>query len=198
MTSCRAPAYLVLLLALIGLAFYTLWPRPSFVSMVIYTTSPSTTTPSQDVEQGLHHTHKPPSLTIPSLSDVKQGLYQPDNSIPSLEVPHHIHNPPSHPLTSPLDVKQEESQTHKPPTSSLLNTKQGPHHTHKPLSHTKPSLLDVKQEPHKPANTDSSSLATLLTDLKFNNYGIVESNDQLVMQDIPCGYSRMCVLTTCS
>ena len=189
MTSCRLLVVLLVTAILFGLAFYTLWLCPSFVSMVIFTTSPTTTTPSQDTEQGTSHTHKPPSLTIPSLSDVQQGLYQPDNSIPSSEVPHHTHNPPSHPLTSPLDVKQEESQTHKPPTSSLPNTKQGPHHTHKPLSHTKPSLSDVKQEPHKPANTDSSSLATLLAGLKFNNYGIVESNDQLVMQDIPCGYS---------
>ena len=189
MISCRLPVIVLLVTAILfGLAFYTLWLRPSFVSMVIYTTSPSTTTPSQDVEQGASHAHKPPSFTTPSLSDVKQGLYQPDNSIPSSEVKQESHHkPPSHPLTSPLDVKQEE--THKLPTSSLPNTKQGPHHTHKPLSHTKPSLSHVKQEPHKPVNTDSSSLATLLAGLKFNNYGIVESSDQFVMQDIPCRYS---------
>ena len=175
---------------LFGLAFYSLRLHPSFVSMVIFTTSPTTTSP--DVKQGTSHAHNPPSFTIPSLSDVKQGLYQPDNSIPTSELKqelHHIHNPPPHLLTSPLDVKQEESQTHKLPTSSLPNTKQGPHRTHKPLSHTKPSLSDVKQELHKPANADSSSLATLLAGLKFNNYGIVESSDQFVMQDIPCRYS---------
>ena len=153
LTSCRLLATLLVATTLFGLAFYTLWLRPSFVSMVIFTTSP-TTTPSQDVKQGTGH--KPPSFTIPS-SEVKQG-------------PYHTHKLPSH-ITPSQDVKQ------------------GSYHTHKLPSHITPSLSDVKQESHKPANTDDSSLATLLAGLKFNNYGLVESSDQFVMQDIPCRYS---------
>ena len=208
-TSCRLLATLLVATTLFGLAFYTLWLRPSFVSMVIFTTSP-TTTPSQDVKQGAGH--KPPSFIVPS-SEVKQEL-------------HHVHKPSSQPNTSPLDVKQQASQTHKPsppnteqgsyhthklpshitPSQGVKqgsyhthklpshitpsqDVKQGSYHTHKLPSHTNPSLSDVKQESHKPANTDNSSLATLLAGLKFNNYGLVESSDQFVMQDIPCRYS---------
>ena len=156
-----------------GLAFYTLRLHPSFVSMVIFTTSP-TTTPSQDVKQGAGH--KPPSHTAPS-QDVEQGAS-------------HAHQPPS--FTIPLqDMKQGPQHTHKLPshTTPSQDVKQGPYHTHKLPSHTTPSLSDIKQEPHEPANTDDSSLATLLASLKFNNYGLVESSDQFVMQDIPCRYS---------
>ena len=169
-----------------GLAFYTLRLHPSFVSMVIFTTSP-TTAPSPDVKQGAGH--KPPSHTTTPSSEVKQGAGHkpPSFTIPSSEVkqePYHVHKPSSQPNTSPLDVKQQASQTHKP---SLPNTQQGSHR-HRLPSHTTPSLSDVKQKLHKPANTDDSFLATLLASLKFNNYGLVESSDQFVMQDIPCRY----------
>ena len=49
-----------------------------------------------------------------------------------------------------------------------------------------PDLKQGESHTHKPVHSDNSSLATLLTSLKFNNYGVVKSTDQLIMQDIPC------------
>ena len=90
------------------------------------------------------------------------------------------------PTTTPLpDLEKGASHTHKPPLEAIpllssLDVKQGASHTHK-LDHS----------------ADDSSLATLLTSLKFNNYGIVKSTDQFTIQDIPCGYTVINLKVQC-
>ena len=102
--------------------------------------------------------------TVPRSPDLKQGAS-------------HTHKPPSHTVhlsSSPLTTPSDSVHANTAFTKTVV--KQGPSHT------------------HKPDHSDDFSLATLLTGLKFNNYGVVKSTDQFLMKDIPCWYSVVLII----
>ena len=87
LTGCRAPAHLILLLAVtfFCLVFYILWYRPSSIDLVVIVSTSPTTTPSPNLSPSislLSHNN-----TYPSPLDTKQEpshTYKPKNSDDSL------------------------------------------------------------------------------------------------------------------